>query len=216
MKQIELTKGLYALVDDADYARVNQHRWTVSGDDRPYARSSIEIDGSRQYMHRFILQPPAWVEVDHKNHNGLDNRKSNLRRCNRCQNARNTLKRAGCSSRFKGVSKHLAGWVAFVYPNGKTTYLGKFDREEDAAAAYDAAARVHFGEFANLNFPDVRRVPAGRTKKKAVLCTAADGTVTRYDSMAEAARATAALVAKISLCCMGRRKSAGGYRWEYA
>jgi hypothetical protein len=96
--------------------------------------------------------------VDHWNRDTLDDRRSNLRICLRGQNNTNSRKRsrpAGTSSRFKGVSwrKQKGRWVAKIRKNDSHYFLGYFDSEEDAARAYDAAARRIFGEFARTNFP---------------------------------------------------------------
>lgn len=98
--------------------------------------------------------------IDHKNGNGLDNRRSNLRFCTNAQNQHNQRKwgsRSGkpLSSRYKGVSWHRRGhWRAKIQAQGKRRYLGQFQSEEAAARAYDRAARELHGEFAVLNFSD--------------------------------------------------------------
>lgn len=101
-----------------------------------------------------ILPKMTWCEVDHRNGDGLDNRRDNLRYATR---ARNTANRAsvGGSSRFKGVSwsKRDKIWYANICVNYRTIYLGTYRNEEDAARAYDAAAKKYFGAFARPNFP---------------------------------------------------------------
>jgi len=92
------------------------------------------------------------MEVDHRNHDTLDNKDNNLRICKHIENCRNIRKRSGCTSKHKGVSWHkkLEKWIARIMFN-KAVYLGSFKNEIDAAEAYNQAALKYFGEFANLN-----------------------------------------------------------------
>jgi hypothetical protein len=92
------------------------------------------------------------TEVDHVNGNRLDNRRANLRLCTRAENARNVRGRA--LSGFKGVTQVRARWRAVIYAEGKIHRLGSFGAAEEAAHAYDEAARRLHGEFAKLNFPE--------------------------------------------------------------
>ena len=108
-------------------------------------------------MHREILKPPRCLFVDHINHNGLDNRKANLRFATRTQNNWNRIHhKQNSSSRYKGVAwhKHTKMWAARIGVNGRRIALGYFDNQIDAAKAYDKAAKKHHGEFAVLNFPE--------------------------------------------------------------
>lgn len=147
--------GKTALVDDEDYELVSKHHWLLevrqrgNGVIRYYARTA---DHPRRYMHKMIT---GWPETDHENSNGLDNRRSNLRRVTRAQNCANSRKRPGVTSRFKGVSWHSAAakWEACIYAHGRKKHLGVFVNEEDAAKAYDREAKTLRGEFARLNFP---------------------------------------------------------------
>lgn len=94
-------------------------------------------------------------KVDHRNGNGLDNQKDNLRVCTRLQNARSfASKRKNASSKFRGVSRDFdrEKWFADIRVLRKTIHLGRYEQEEDAAKAYDAAAKIYFGEFASPNF----------------------------------------------------------------
>lgn len=92
-------------------------------------------------MHRQILGVPKGVQVDHRNHNGLDNQRGNLQ---------NQRKRLHCSSQFKGVHwlPHCKRWQARILVKGKRLNLGYFTVENDAGVAYQLAAKLHFGEFA--------------------------------------------------------------------
>ncbi len=157
MREISLTQGYVALVDDEDYEWLSKHKWCVCVA-RGGPAAVRYIGGGRRnmkhvYMHREITNAPSDKEVDHKDHCTLNNQRENLRVCTSTQNHANSIKRIGCSSRFKGVSWHKkAGkWRARVVKGGKETHLGLFADEVVAAHAYNAAALKHFGEFALLN-----------------------------------------------------------------
>jgi hypothetical protein len=167
--EIPLTQGKVALVDDEDAELVGRYRWWVDHDwpGLWYARTAVpcptNMSGvTMRSMHRLILDPPVGVQVDHRNGNGLDNRRSNLRLATAAQNQHNQHARRGGSSRFKGVDWNLARrkWRAHVKVNGRKRYLGSFDDELDAAAMYDWAAGYYHGEFACVN--GVLDVPEGR------------------------------------------------------
>lgn len=151
--------GLVALVDAEDADRVLQHRWCpkVNRSGSIYAQSgSGSSSRSPTYLHRFVLDLSSGdLSVDHINGDGLDNRRSNLRICNQSQNLANQRKRKNSTSRYKGVSWHTRGkkWAAGIMVDGKQLHLGNYDSEMEAAFAYDAAARQHFGDFARPNFP---------------------------------------------------------------
>ena len=93
------------------------------------------------------------IHTDHKNGNGLDNQKHNLRTCSQAQNNRNAKKRENCSSKYKGVywDKKNKKWRARIYLNKKEICLGRYKNEIDAAKAYDEKAKELFGEFAQPN-----------------------------------------------------------------
>lgn len=151
MVEIELSQGLVAIIDDTDAHVVQPYRWFAKKNKRTFyaARSIRRTDGTvtTQYMHTLLT---GWPRVDHRDGDGLNNRRENLRRATDVQNARNGRQRKH-SSRFKGVTWNKAGrrWRAQI---GRT-YLGQFEDEEVAARVYDGAARRSFGEFAALNFP---------------------------------------------------------------
>lgn len=154
MKEIPLTDGRIALVDDSDFECMNRFQWHAErGRNTYYAVRYMESGGCLQ-MHRELLGLTCpRVQGEHKNGNGLDNRRENLRVATNRQNQQGfqTL-RLGKSSQFRGVTKHRARWKAGIRVNGRLLYLGLFKHEMDAAKAYDCAARQHFGEFAAPNF----------------------------------------------------------------
>ena len=165
MKEIPLTKGKVALIDDEDFELVSRYRWHAWKAETCrswYAHANTTTEQGRRTMismHRLILRAGPGQATDHENLNGLDNRRHNLRFCNKRKNAANRVKVASrpCTSRFKGVCWHRAArrWVAQIQVNGRKIYIGWFESEIHAARAHDAAAQHYFGEFARLNFPIV-------------------------------------------------------------
>lgn len=164
-REIPLTKGKVALVDDADFEAVSQHKWHACQNKKTdiwYAHRHCKINNKRRLesMHRFILKTDA--HVDHKNRNGLDNRRENLRPATRSQNMANTKMSIRNTSGYRGVTlrkhDHEHGyprpWYAKIKKNGTTRSLGTFATAIEAAKAYDEAAKLVHGEFASLNFPN--------------------------------------------------------------
>lgn len=162
MKEIKLTKGKVAFVDDEDFERVNCFKWWAvysrRSDNIWYAKTRMRDTGEKVVcMHRFVLGLPQNKEsqVDHKDRNGLNNQKSNLRICSGSQNLGNTGLRKNNTSGFKGVSLRSdhKKWRSNISFHKKVIHLGAFETKELAAKAYDEAAKKSFGEFAWLNFP---------------------------------------------------------------
>lgn len=163
MKEIRLTKGKVALVDDADFDTVSRYRWFANEQKNGKCYAIGDVEGKRVYMHRLLMGfPPS--QVDHANGDGLDNRRSeNLRVATHGQNLVNTRLRPGRSgertSQYKGVCRLRCSpnWIAQITVNNKVRYLGSFVEERDAALAYNRAALAAWGEFAQLNLVARRR-----------------------------------------------------------
>jgi hypothetical protein len=154
MKEIQLTKGYTALVDDADYDRLSKLTWcacTYKDTDLVYAQTSI--DGKTVLMHRLVMgKVKGDPMVDHRDNNGLNNQKENLRNSNDHTNQFNQRPHKDGKSKFKGVSwrANRNRWVARIFAEGKKIHLGSFmpDEEEKAAKCYQDAACKYHGEFA--------------------------------------------------------------------
>lgn len=159
MAEIMLTRGYVAIVDDADYAWLSQWKWhaTSAGHGGCYAirggAGPIGARGTALRMHREIVRAPADLQVDHINGDTLDNRRENLRCCTHSENARNRGPKQGTLAGLKGVDRSGRNWRARIWADGKSRMLGMFATPQEAAAAYDKAARDLHGEFARLNFP---------------------------------------------------------------
>lgn len=159
MKQIPLTQGLVALVNDADYDWLNQWKWHVQNmNGKFYAKRNSLKETGKSFsilMARQILglEYGDSRQVDHIQHNTLDNRRKKLRICTQRENLMNQKPQKGRSSIFKGVSwsRFAKKWAAYIKTKGKKIHLGYWIKEKDAAEAYNKAAKKYFGKFAYLN-----------------------------------------------------------------
>lgn len=155
MKEIKLTQNQIALVDDEDFDRINQYKWCAYYS--PNTRSFYSMRGYNNrnfYMHRFIINAQNGENVDHKNHNTLDNRKENLRLCNNTTNQQNKRKTFNNKTiKYKGVhfNKYNNKWRVRISLNNKLIHLGYFNTEEIAALAYNEKAKELFGDFCYMN-----------------------------------------------------------------
>ncbi len=159
MKEIKLTQGKMALVDDADYEWLNAFKWHAyyaKNTKSHYARGYV--NGKNLAMSRLIMRvTDRKTFVDHINHDTLNHQRSNLRLCTNAQNSANKHKKAAGSSQYKCVDwqKTANKWRVRIMFEGKRIHLGFFDSEIEAALAYDKKAIELFGEYAYLNFPKV-------------------------------------------------------------
>jgi len=152
-KRISLTQGKFAIVDDDMFDYLNQWKWYA------YKPGTVFYAARREgnkiiTMHRVIMKAKKGQQIDHRNRNGLNNRRCNLRFCNNSQNAQNGESHKNSSSIYKGVAWHKLAkkWMASICIKGKQIYLGLFISEAEAAKVYDKKAKELFGEFAKLNF----------------------------------------------------------------
>lgn len=154
MKELQVDDCI-VLVEDEDFGRVSCHSWYVllAPNGRKYIKGRKEMKGI--YLHREIMQvTDSKLDIDHKDRDGLNCQKTNLRVCTRAQNMANAQKtESKTTSRFKGVSwfRPAKMWRAYIGTKTGRTWLGYFKDEVEAAKAYDLAALVLYGEFARTN-----------------------------------------------------------------
>ncbi len=150
MREIPLTRGRAAIVDDEAFEDLKQYRWYCSS----HGYAVRNFGGRIVRMHRQLLAAGLGQIVDHINRDRLDNRKANLRFASALQSTWNSGVRPANSSGFKGVSRSDSkrNWTARIRVNGKRFNLGSYATAIEAAHAYDAAARSYHGEFAKTNF----------------------------------------------------------------
>lgn len=155
MKEIILSTGEVALVDDDDYEKVIAYKWYRHP--QGYAKTHIQSTTKGVYpklmMHHLIMPTEKELMIDHINLNKLDNRKENLRMVTMSQNKANCPVRSNNKSGYKGVSyyKRRNKYIAAIKVNYKKIFLGYFTDVVDAAKAYNEAAKKYFGEYAYLN-----------------------------------------------------------------
>lgn len=159
MKKIPLTQNKFALVDDEDYEWLMQWKWFAMKKKRKSsiifyaARKSTKILNGKKtrcmrWMHREINKTKKGFLTDHRDNNGLNNQRNNLRDATQSQNSMNVQNIYGVS-KYKGVSwcKNQKKWRASIRKNGKATYLGRSISEKKASDAYEKKAKIEFGEF---------------------------------------------------------------------
>lgn len=156
MKLIPLTQGQCAKVDDADFDALNQYKWQASKDVHTYYAIRTDRTTGKKVkisMHRVLLSIPKSMFADHKDGDGLNNQRNNLRLATRAENNRNSRVRSDNKLGFKGVyfRKDVGKFKAQLRCNKKSFGLGYYDTADQAAMAYNEAATKYFGEFARLN-----------------------------------------------------------------
>ncbi len=161
MKEIPLSQGQVAIVDDEDYAELSKHKWCASWQpgNRTYYAVRAEYRNGQQtviYMHRVIMQAQHYQEVDHVDFDGLHNWRNNLRVCTHAQNCQHQRKRRDTKYPHKGVAQFKGRcYNAAISVNGIDIRLGTFRTSLEAAQAYDEAAIIYHGAFAVINGPTV-------------------------------------------------------------
>lgn len=149
---VQLTKGYEAIIDVADVALVSGRNWqaSVEPNGQVYAICTVKQNGRKKTvrMHRLIAGASGELDVDHRDVNGLNNRRANLREASRSSNKANSRLSKRNTSGLKGVRRSGAKWRAAIRKNGKHISLGYFEDPNDAHQAYVEAAQTHFGEFA--------------------------------------------------------------------
>lgn len=150
---VPLTRGYVAKIDAADIELVKDFSWFAAVTKRNvYAARSARVSDGKPgmiFMHRVILSADASEQVDHRNHDGLNNTRINLRACTHIENTHNQRKPSNNTSGFKGVSwnKPNQKWLAQIRIANKNRYLGSFDTPEDAHHAYCQASRELHGNY---------------------------------------------------------------------
>ncbi|OQR57428.1 AP2 domain-containing protein [Bacillus sp. CDB3] len=149
MKEIQLTKGNVALVDDEDYEKLMQNSWCYQSPGYAARRRNKRIE----LMHRVIMNAKKGEQVDHIDMNRLNNQKENLRIVNNSQNGMNKLVQNNSTSGYKGVSwrKERNKWEAYINKDNKRYKLGYFENKNEAAEAYNKKAIELHGQYATLN-----------------------------------------------------------------
>lgn len=152
MRQIPLTQGQFAKVDDADFDWLSQWKWTAQKTGHNFYAMRHDR-GRLVLMHRLINSTPEAMVTDHRDGDGLNSQRCNLRTATQRQNMMNRHGKRGGSSSYKGVwvdpnPRNRKQWRAAIRINGRVRYLGRFHTEAEAADAYAIAAREHFGQFA--------------------------------------------------------------------
>lgn len=159
MRVIKLTQGYFAIIDEGDLDAVSMCPWHVraaADENTQYANGRPPGFPGKISLHTFLWKfcwgLPRAVQLDHKNRNGLDCRRSNLRDATSSQNHANSGTAKNNSSGVKGVvwSKASQKWQAQIKFQKNLVYLGQFAELNDAALAYQVAARRMFGEFARF------------------------------------------------------------------
>lgn len=159
MAELTLHCGRILRFDEEDTDTVLAHHWhsVCTGKHAiPIYYAQTHLSKTKnEYLHRLLMAPPAGLIVDHANHDGLDNRRTNLRVITQASNLARKRTSGACGTSYRGIALDKSGkrWCARIRKDGKRLTLGSFSTPEEAAVAYDIAALEIHGEAAGLNFP---------------------------------------------------------------
>lgn len=219
VKEISLTGGLVALVDDEDWPLISQHNWRAQKSDTTYYALTGASETAWISLHRLITEATPDQTVDHKDGDGLNNRRSNLRVCTREQNSANRRLGVNNKSGYKGVCwvRKRGKWLAQISVDKKHYTLGAFADPWEAAQAYNKAALAAWGEFALLNVQGggvvvMRHAPLPQTEPAGYSNTSIEMTTSEvmwfigYGST----RATNAWLSRHGIKAVGRRPGFNG------
>lgn len=153
MKEIQLTQGKVALVDDEDFERLSAYQWRAESFRGRWLALRVETVGTAHcvfFMHREVVIAPDGIFVEHRNDDGLDNRKDNLWSYRKTEKVKKP--KADSRSGFYGVyeMRCLGTWRAFFKLDGRAKYVGDFDTPEEAHVAWCVASQVLGSSFARL------------------------------------------------------------------
>jgi hypothetical protein len=191
MKEIALTRGKVAIVDDEDLSLVSGYKWhTQKGPATSwYARTTMPGNGKQVhiYMHKLLMRPGQGEVVDFIDGNGLNLVRANMRVGTRSQDGFNRHSQRNNKSGFKGVcwGKKENKWCAFINVARRRVRLSVFSDINDAARTYDNSALAHYGEFARLNFPTNDRkdlICASSSSPSSLVASSEPGLLSRFFS----------------------------------
>ena len=153
MKEIPLTQGKFALVDDSDFEYLNQFKWNAHKSRNVFYAERRDGKSIVKMHHIIFGKPDKGLFIDHKDQNGLNNQRENLRIATRSQNKVNAGKHTKSSSKYRGVywDKRWQTWNVIVRKDGKNKRFGSFKNEIEAALKYNSVVENYHGEFAVLN-----------------------------------------------------------------
>ena len=161
MKRIKLTQGQFAIVDDADFEWLSQWKWYAEPPRKQKGAGSscniwyaVREKGIRMHREILGLKKGDGKQTDHRNGNGLDNKRVNLRICTRSENMQNLHHRnKKGAGKHQGVHKQGRRWRAVIVKDGKRIHIGTYDLAKEAARAYDRKALELYGPEAKTNYP---------------------------------------------------------------